>query len=98
MRPTLRTLAAVVFSITFGLYLATNYDGVFALDDIYILGRNPAVTQFDPASLSSWKRLFFDSPPQVRPIPLASFGLQWHFWKDRVFAYHVLSDLLPGIA
>ena len=98
MRPKPRTLAVIVFLLTFGLYLGTNYDGAFVFDDGPNILQNSAVTEFHPASLESWWAAAFESLAWLRPLPNLSFAWEWYLFGGNRAAFHALNDLLHALA
>src|SRR3989338_3684684 len=56
----------------------------FLFDDLPFITYSPLIQD-----LNNWKEMYFFNPPRF--IGTYSFALNYHFFKDNVFAYHVIN-------
>src|SRR3990172_3676940 len=99
VRPGSATLyATIIFLIIFTVFYASNYDGGFVFDDEPNITKNPAITEFEPGSFSTWTRAAFHSPARLRPIPYLTFAWQWWISGNDPAPFHFVNDLLHAAA
>ncbi|MEW6775737.1 MAG: hypothetical protein AB1405_05555, partial [Bdellovibrionota bacterium] len=84
-------------SVSF-LYILTNYDAAFVLDDTRYLTGNPAIRSFHPLSPGSWRHVVTEPPTHYRPLPLLLFAWEWFLGNGSPVFFHIAGDLLHAVA
>lgn len=93
-------LLLAVCAIAAGVYLNTLRNG-FALDDEFVVLDNPDVHGLDvlPSAVTGpyWPKGRPDLG-MYRPVPLATFALDWELWNGRPLGFHLANILLHAAA
>lgn len=93
-RTTVPLVAAAAALLSLLVYLPALANGFVNLDDPYYITNNPLIKSLDIASLG--KLLTTSHLGAWLPLTYLSFAVDYHFWGDNPFGYHLTNLLLHG--
>ncbi|MFM8892297.1 MAG: hypothetical protein ACKOTB_11875 [Planctomycetia bacterium] len=86
--------AAILVALAACLAYANSFGGLFVMDDVSEVRRNPAMRSLLPP----WRAMFVGHRMPARPIPYLSFAVDHAIWADDPFGYHLTNLAIHAAA